>query len=61
MLILGLNMFHADASAAIAEDGKILFAVAEERLTFNTLLLGRIATPTSAGKSNMRWRIRRRS
>jgi len=32
MLILGLNMFHADASAAIVEDGKILFAIAEERL-----------------------------
>ena len=32
MLILGLNMFHADASAAIVENGKILFAVAEERL-----------------------------
>jgi carbamoyltransferase len=32
MLILGLNMFHADASAAIVDDGKILFAVAEERL-----------------------------
>src|SRR5271156_2331664 len=32
MLILGLNMFHAYASAAIVEDGKILFAVAEERL-----------------------------
>lgn len=32
MLILGLNMFHADASAAILEDGKIRFAVAEERL-----------------------------
>jgi carbamoyltransferase len=32
MLILGLNMFHADSSAAIIEDGKILFAVAEERL-----------------------------
>ncbi len=32
MLILGLNMFHADASAAVVEDGKILFAVAEERL-----------------------------
>jgi carbamoyltransferase len=32
MLVLGLNMFHADASAAIVEDGKILFAVAEERL-----------------------------
>jgi carbamoyltransferase len=32
MLILGLNMFHADASAAIVENGKIRFAVAEERL-----------------------------
>ena len=32
MLILGLNMFHADASAAIVQDGEILFAVAEERL-----------------------------
>ena len=32
MLILGLNMFHADASAAILDEGKILFAVAEERL-----------------------------
>src|ERR1035438_8016653 len=32
MLILGLNMFHADSSAAIVENGKILFAVAEERL-----------------------------
>ena len=32
MLILGLNMFHADSSAAIVEDGRILFAIAEERL-----------------------------
>jgi len=32
MLILGLNMFHADASAAIIQDGKVLFAIAEERL-----------------------------
>jgi carbamoyltransferase len=32
MLILGLNMFHADASAAIVQDGEIVFAVAEERL-----------------------------
>jgi carbamoyltransferase len=32
MLILGLNMFHADSSAAIVQDGKILFAIAEERL-----------------------------
>src|ERR1700690_3156221 len=32
MLILGLNMFHADSSAAIVQDGKILFALAENRL-----------------------------
>jgi carbamoyltransferase len=32
MLILGLNMFHADSSAAIVVDGEIRFAVAEERL-----------------------------
>jgi carbamoyltransferase len=32
MLILGLNMFHADASAAIVQDGDVIFAVAEERL-----------------------------
>ena len=32
MLILGVNMFHADASAAIVQDGKVLFAIAEERL-----------------------------
>jgi carbamoyltransferase len=32
MLILGLNMFHADASAAIVEDGEVKFAIAEERL-----------------------------
>jgi carbamoyltransferase len=32
VLILGLNMFHADASAAIVQDGEVVFAVAEERL-----------------------------
>jgi carbamoyltransferase len=32
MLILGLNMFHADASAALVQDGKVVFAIAEERL-----------------------------
>jgi carbamoyltransferase len=32
MLILGLNMFHADASAAILQDGEVVFAIAEERL-----------------------------
>lgn len=32
MLVLGLNLFHADSSAAIIEDGEVVFAVAEERL-----------------------------
>src|ERR1700758_767875 len=32
MLILGLNMFHADASAAIVVDGEVKFAIAEERV-----------------------------
>ena len=32
MLILGLNTFHADASAAIVLDGEVKFAIAEERL-----------------------------
>src|SRR6266852_2774933 len=32
MLILGLNMFHADASAALVHDGEAVFAIAEERL-----------------------------
>lgn len=32
MLILGLNMFHGDASAALIQDGEVVFAIAEERL-----------------------------
>jgi carbamoyltransferase len=32
MLILGLNVFHADASAALVQDGEVVFAIAEERL-----------------------------
>src|SRR5438067_13282390 len=32
MLILGLNMFHADASAAVVQDGEVIFAISEERL-----------------------------
>src|ERR1700686_4639098 len=32
MLILGLNMFHADASAAIVQNGEVKVAIAEERL-----------------------------
>src|SRR5258708_40094804 len=32
MLIVGLILYHADASAAIAQDGEVVFAIAEERL-----------------------------
>ena len=32
MLVLGLNLFHSDASAAILHDGDVIFAIAEERL-----------------------------
>src|SRR5262249_19041403 len=32
MLVLGLNLFHADSSAALIKDGEVVFAVAEERL-----------------------------
>ena len=31
MLILGINVFHADTSAVFVEDGKIVFAAEEER------------------------------
>ena len=37
MLILGLNMFHAGASAAIIQDGEVIFAVAEVRLNRTAL------------------------
>ena len=33
MNILGLNVFHADTSACIIKDNKILAAVEEERFT----------------------------
>lgn len=32
MLILGLNLFHADASAVLVKDGEVVFGIAEERL-----------------------------
>lgn len=32
MRVLGLNLFHSDASAALIENGEVVFAVAEERL-----------------------------
>jgi len=32
MLVLGLNLFHADSSAAIIDNGEVIYAVAEERL-----------------------------
>ena len=31
MLVLGLNLFHADSSAALIKDGEVVYAVAEER------------------------------
>ncbi len=31
MLILGLNLFHADSSAALIKDGKIIYSLEEER------------------------------
>ena len=32
MIILGINAYHANASAAIVADGRLLAAVEEERL-----------------------------
>ena len=31
MLILGLNSFHADSSASLIKDGKIIYSLEEER------------------------------
>ncbi len=31
MIILGLNAFHADSSAALVRDGKLIAAAEEER------------------------------
>ncbi|HMT97014.1 MAG TPA: carbamoyltransferase N-terminal domain-containing protein, partial [Ferruginibacter sp.] len=33
MIILGINAYHADASAAIFVDGKLIAATEEERFT----------------------------
>ncbi len=35
MNILGLNAFHADASAALLRDGQLVLALEEERLNRN--------------------------
>ena len=32
MIILGINAYHGDSSACILKDGKLLFAIEEERL-----------------------------
>src|SRR4029077_1130981 len=48
MLILGLNMFHADASAALVRDGEVAFAIAEERLNRHKHFGG---FPALAGKA----------
>src|ERR1041385_5129998 len=49
MLILGLNMFHADASAAIVVDGEVKFAIAEERLNRHKHFGGFPALAVKAG------------
>ena len=33
MYIIGINAYHADSSACILKDGKLITAVEEERLT----------------------------
>ena len=33
MIILGLNVFHADTSACLVKDGKLVAAIEEERFT----------------------------
>ena len=33
MIILGLNIFHADTSACLVKDGNVIAAVEEERFT----------------------------
>lgn len=33
MIIIGINAYHADASAAIFVDGKLIAAIEEERFT----------------------------
>ena len=33
MIILGINAYHADASACLLENGKLICAIEEERLT----------------------------
>ena len=33
MYIIGLNLYHGDASACLFKDGKLIFAAEEERYT----------------------------
>jgi carbamoyltransferase len=42
MLILGLNAYHADSSAALVRDGKLIAAAEEERFR-RIKQLGRIS------------------
>jgi predicted NodU family carbamoyl transferase len=50
MVILGINAYHANASAAIIADGQLLAAVEEERLN-------RVNTPPACpcARSNIAW------
>ena len=38
MIILGINAYHADSSAAIFVDGKMIAAIEEERLAAQAAL-----------------------
>ena len=39
MIILGINFRHADSSACILKDGKIIAAVEEERFVRKSILI----------------------
>jgi len=41
MIILGINAYHADASAAILVIGKLIAATEEERFTRDTMVSSR--------------------
>ena len=44
MIILGLNAFHGDSSAALVRDGKLIAAAEEERFR-RIKALGRVSRP----------------
>ena len=54
MLILGLNMFHADASAAIVQDGEVVFAIAEGIAADYTAIFERVLHITQVALRSLR-------